>query len=114
MNTPKPLDPLIHAPVRLAILTVLLAVKEADFNYLKEATQTSDGNLSTHLSRLEQAGYVRILKSFAGKKPRTTCSMTQKGLAAYQEYIVNLETYIKQAKITGNMETSFQEPGLEP
>lgn len=96
MNKLAPLDPIIHAPVRLAILTVLMAVKEADFNYLRETTGTTDGNLSTHLTKLEQANYITISKGFVGKKPRTRCSITQKGLAAYQDYITILEEYIKR------------------
>jgi len=96
MNKLAPLNPIIHAPVRLAILTVLVGVKEADFNYLKETTGTTDGNLSTHLTKLEQAEYIKVTKTFRGKKPRTTCSITQKGLAAYQDYIKILEEYIKR------------------
>ncbi|TET47848.1 transcriptional regulator [candidate division TA06 bacterium] len=96
MNKLAPLDPIIHAPVRLAILTVLMAVKEADFNYLKETTGTTDGNLSTHLTKLEQTKYIKVTKTFVGKKPRTKCSITQKGLAAYQDYIRILEEYIKR------------------
>lgn len=96
MNKLAPLDPIIHAPVRLAVLTVLVGVKEADFNYLKDATETTDGNLSTHLTKLEQAKYVKVTKTFMGKKPRTKCSITEKGLAAYQDYIRILEGYIKR------------------
>ena len=96
MNKLAPLDPIIHAPVRLAILTVLVGVKEADFNYLKDATETTDGNLSTHLTKLEQAKYIKVTKAFVGKKPRTRCSITEKGLAAYQDYIRILEGYIKR------------------
>ncbi len=89
------LDPVIHAPVRLAVLTVLVPLKEADFNYLKEATGATDGNLSAHLSKLERAEYIKIRKTFAGRKPRTTCSITQKGLTAYEEYVRTLESYIE-------------------
>ena len=96
MNKLAPLDPIIHAPVRLAILTVLVGVKDADFNYLKDATETTDGNLSTHLAKLEQAKYVKVSKTFVGKKPRTKCSITQKGLTAYQDYIKILEGYIRR------------------
>ncbi|RMF07006.1 MAG: transcriptional regulator [Candidatus Neomarinimicrobiota bacterium] len=88
------LDPLIHAPVRLAIVTVLAAVEEADFSYLKEATKTTDGNLSTHLTKLEQAGYVRITKSFLGKKPLTRCALTVAGRAAYHDYLQALKSYL--------------------
>jgi len=88
------LDPLVHAPVRLAVLTILMSVKEADFTYLKEAANTTDGNLSTHLSKLEDADYVQVTKAFVGKKPRTTCAITVKGREAYLRYIVSLQSYI--------------------
>jgi DNA-binding transcriptional ArsR family regulator len=63
INKFPPLDPVIHSQVRLAVLSVLIGVKEADFNYLKKVTETTDGNLSTHLSKLEEAGYMTIKKS---------------------------------------------------
>ncbi|MFQ6607040.1 MAG: winged helix-turn-helix domain-containing protein [Fidelibacterota bacterium] len=88
------LDPLIHAPIRLAILTILISVKEADFTYLKEAANTSDGNLSTHLTKLEEAGYIQIEKKFVAKKPKTTCMIATKGREAYLKYIESLKSYL--------------------
>lgn len=85
------LDPTIHSPIRLAILSILISVEFADFSYLKKATDTTDGNLSTHLSKLEQKGLIRIKKSFQKKKPLTTCSLTQKGRNAFSDYLKNLE-----------------------
>ncbi len=82
------LDPLVHAPARLAILTVLSAVDEADFRYLLYATGLTKGNLSAHLSKLEEAGYVHIEKTFRGKIPLTLCRLTPRGreaLAAYRQ-----------------------------
>ncbi|MCF7803735.1 MAG: transcriptional regulator [Candidatus Marinimicrobia bacterium] len=87
-------DRLIHAPVRLAILSALISVKEADFNFLKEAIDTSDGNLSVHLSKLEDAGYIEIHKSFVGKRPRTSCTMTDKGREAFKRYVETIEQYL--------------------
>ena len=87
-------DHLIHAPVRLAILSALISVKEADFNFLKEAIDTSDGNLSVHLSKLEDAGYIEINKSFVGKRPRTSCTLTDKGRKAFKNYVETIEQYI--------------------
>jgi DNA-binding MarR family transcriptional regulator len=98
VNPLQRLDPVIHAPVRLAILTVLSSVKEAEFSYLKEATGATDGNLSTHLTKLEQAGYIRIEKQFVGKKPRTTCSLTSEGRSAFRAYIAALEQYLNTGK----------------
>ncbi len=64
------------------------------FNYLKKTIGTTDGNLSTHLSKLEQAGYISVKKSFKGKKPLTTCSLTEKGREAFSKYLKTLEDYI--------------------
>ncbi len=98
MNKHIQLDPIIHAPIRLSVMTVLHSMKDADFGYLKEVTRATDGNLSTHLSRLEGAEYIKIVKRFESKKPKTTCSITAKGRAAFQEYISVLEQYIKRSK----------------
>jgi DNA-binding MarR family transcriptional regulator len=98
MATFDELDPLIHSRIRLSILSILIAVKEADFIYLKKTTGTTDGNLSTHLSKLEEAGYIRIIKSFIGKKPRTVCSMTATGRNAFNDYIKTLEKFIHPSR----------------
>lgn len=90
-------DPIIHAPIRLSVMTILLSVKDADFSYLKEATSATDGNLSTHLSKLESAKYIRIVKCIKAKKPKTTCSITPEGRLAYEQYISVLEQYIKRS-----------------
>ena len=95
------LDPIIHAPTRLAILSVLITVESAVFVFLKEATGTTDGNLSKHLTRLETSGYISIRKSFAGKKPQTTCAITDKGTKAYYNYLEQLEQIIGLRKEQG-------------
>ncbi len=82
----RSLDPLIHAPARLAILTVLSLVEEADFRYLLYATGLTKGNLSAHLSKLEEAGYVTIEKTFRGKIPLTLCRLTPEGRQALEAY----------------------------
>lgn len=79
-------DRLIHEPARLAILAVLSACESADFTYLLTATDLSKGNLSSHLSKLEQAGYVAITKSFKGKYPNTSCALTVEGRKAFNAY----------------------------
>ncbi len=94
----EPLDPVIHSQVRLAVLSILITASQADFNYLKNETGTTDGNLSTHLTKLEEAGYIRIKKAFQGKKPLTTCSMTEKGKSAFGRYLKALESYIPMDK----------------
>lgn len=80
------LDPLVHAPARLAILTVLSLVDEADFRYLLYATGLTKGNLSAHLSKLEEGGYVHIEKTFRGKLPLTVCRLTPRGRQALEDY----------------------------
>lgn len=80
------LDPLVHAPARLAILTILSAAAEADFLYLLHATGLTKGNLSAHLSKLEEAGYVEIEKTYRGKIPLTLCRITPRGREALEAY----------------------------
>ncbi len=94
----EPLDPVIHSQVRLAVLSVLVSASQAGFNFLKSATETTDGNLSTHLAKLEEAGYIRIKKSFAGKKPQTICALTEKGRTAFSQYLKALESYFPAGK----------------
>jgi DNA-binding MarR family transcriptional regulator len=91
-------DPIIHAPIRLSVMTILFSVKSADFSYLREATGATDGNLSTHLSKLENAKYIKTTKRFKAKKPKTTCSITPTGRLAYENYISVLEQYIRQSE----------------
>lgn len=81
------LDRVIHEPARLMIMTVLYAVKEADFLYLQRECGLTQGNLSSHLAKLEGAQYVRIAKMFKGKYPLTVCSLTAKGREAFEEYV---------------------------
>ena len=69
----KELDPLLHSQLRLAVMSILLSVEEADFVYLKEKTNATAGNLSVQIDKLNEAGYIEVEKSFSGKKPRTTC-----------------------------------------
>ncbi len=83
-------DRVIHEPARLAIVAVLAACESADFRYLRSATTLTQGNLSAHLSKLEEAGYVTIEKRFVDKKPNTLCRLTEAGRAAFQRYRVNV------------------------
>lgn len=89
-----PLDPVIHSQIRLAVLSILLSAEKAEFNYLKKTIGTTDGNLSTHLSKLEEAGYIAVKKSFKGKRPLTTCYLTDEGRDAFSRYLKALEDYI--------------------
>jgi DNA-binding MarR family transcriptional regulator len=80
------IDPIVHAPARLSVLTYLYVVEGSDFVFLKNMTGLTWGNLSTHLSKLEEAGYVTIEKRFKGKKPHTMIRLTDQGRAAFQAY----------------------------
>jgi DNA-binding MarR family transcriptional regulator len=94
----KEIDPLLHSRIRLAIMSVLVTVEEADFNYLKESTGATDGNLSTHIYKLEEAGYIAINKQFIDNKPKTMCRMTEKGRDAFGNYVKVLETMLHPKK----------------
>ena len=90
----KPLDPLLHSQLRLAVMSVLMNLDEADFVYIKQQTQSTAGNLSVQLDKLAEAGYITIEKGFAGKKPRTTCRITQLGKDAFAAYVDDLRPYL--------------------
>ena len=89
------LNPIIHSQLRLAIMTLLLSVEEADFTYLKEQTNATAGNISVQLDKLSSAGYIEIRKEFVGKKTRTSCKLTEVGRKALDEYVETLKTYLK-------------------
>ena len=80
------IDRLIHEPARLMIVAILYAVESADFLYLKRETELTKGNLSSHLSKLEEAGYVEIEKTYRGKIPLTICNLSDKGRQAFEDY----------------------------
>ena len=90
----KELNPLLHSQLRLAVMSILLSVDEADFVYLKEQTNATAGNLSVQIDKLREAGYIQVNKSFPGKKPRTTCCITEAGKAAIEEYVEALKSYL--------------------
>lgn len=90
----KELNPLLHSQLRLAIMSLLISVNEADFVYLKEKTASTVGNLSVQLTKLSDAGYIAITKSFVGKKPRTTCHITAVGRQAFASYVDALRDYL--------------------
>ncbi len=94
MSDFKPLDPLLHSQLRLAIMSILIGSEKAEFTFLKEKTEATSGNLSVQLDKLEKAGYIMIEKSFKGKRPLTTCSITSKGIDAFESYVDNLKNYI--------------------
>jgi DNA-binding transcriptional ArsR family regulator len=91
----RPLDPLLHQQVRLSIISLLSGVKSAEFSFLLKHIDTTKGNLSFQLSKLQEADYILIQKSFSGNYPLTTCSITDKGLEAFRHYIEALGDYLK-------------------
>ncbi len=95
MSNFKPLDPLLHSQVRLAVISTLISVETAEFTYLREITNSTAGNLSVQLTKLEEAGYIKITKSFRDKRPLTTCKITHKGVEAFENYVENLKNYLK-------------------
>ena len=90
----KELDPLLHSQLRLAVMSLLLGTEEADFVYIREKAGATAGNLSVQLDKLSEAGYIDIEKSFVGKKPRTTCRITERGREAMAAYVEALRGYL--------------------
>lgn len=90
----KELNPLLHSQLRLAVMSILMNVEEADFVYIREKTESTAGNLSVQLDKLSSAGYISVEKGFVGKKTRTTCQITEEGRKAFEEYVDALKQYI--------------------
>ncbi|MCM1316851.1 MAG: transcriptional regulator [Bacteroides sp.] len=90
----KELDPLLHSQLRLAVMSILMNVDEADFVFLKEKTEATAGNLSVQLDKLSNAGYIAMEKGFVGKKTRTVCQVTEQGRKAFEEYVEALKEYL--------------------
>ena len=88
------LDPLLHSQLRLAVMSLLIGVDSAEFVFIKEKTGATAGNLSVQLDKLSNAGYISVVKSFKGKKPLTTCSITKVGIKAFEDYVNSLKGYI--------------------
>ena len=92
------LDPLLHSELRLAVISLLMSVDEADFTYIKEQTGATSGNLSVQIDKLAEAGYITVDKGFKGKMPRTTCRITPSGMEAFKNYVKALKKYISARK----------------
>ncbi|HQG38962.1 MAG TPA: transcriptional regulator [Chitinophagales bacterium] len=98
MKNFKELDPLLHSQLRLAIISILAGVKEADFSYLLDATQATNGNLSVQIGKLKDAEYIDVKKSFENNYPKTTCKITRKGLKAFEKYVTDIQQYLSPKK----------------
>lgn len=90
----KDLDPILHTPLRLAIVSLLISVKEAEFTYIREKTNSTAGNLSVQINKLKDAGYIDIRKQFKDNYPQTVCSITPAGILAFEQYVTNLQSYL--------------------
>lgn len=95
MSDFKELDPVLHSQLRLAVISILISVKEAEFTFLKEKTAATAGNLSVQLQKLKEAGYIDIVKQFRDNYPQTICRITKAGVDAFDMYVKNLQTYLK-------------------
>ena len=92
----KDLDPLLHSQLRLSIMSLLISVKETDFSFLKEKTKATAGNLSVQITKLAEADYITITKTFKDNYPLTSCRITKKGVLAFEKYVDAINAYIKK------------------
>jgi DNA-binding transcriptional ArsR family regulator len=88
------LDPVLNVPVRLAIVSALIKVKQADFGYLMEITKTTQGNLSHQIKKLNEAEYIEVEKTYKGNYPQTICRLTAKGKRAFENYVEAIKKYL--------------------
>ena len=94
MSVFKDLDPILHSQLRLAVMSLLISVKEAEFTFLKEKTNSTAGNLSVQIQKLKEAGYIEVIKQFKDNYPQTTCKITNAGIKAFEDYVQVLKTYL--------------------
>ncbi len=92
----KDLDPILHSQLRLAVMSVLISVKEAEFTFLKEQTNATAGNLSVQIQKLKEAGYIDVIKQFKDNYPQTICKITSAGVKAFDLYVKNLQGYLNK------------------
>ena len=90
----KELDPILHSQLRLGVISLLVSVKEAEFTYLKEETNSTAGNLSVQIQKLKEAGYIEIEKKFRDNYPHTICKITPAGIKAFEEYVKDIKQYL--------------------
>jgi hypothetical protein len=88
------LDPILHSQLRLSIVSILITVEEADFSFIKETTNAAAGNISIQIKKLQEAGYIDVEKTFVNNYPKTTLSITKKGVKAFETYVEDLKKYI--------------------
>lgn len=94
----KDLDPILHSQLRLAVMSLLIGVKEAEFTFLKEQTNATAGNLSVQIQKLKEAGYIDVIKQFKDNYPQTICKIAPSGVKAFELYVKNLQSYLSVNK----------------
>ena len=94
MKTFTELDPILHSQLRLAVMSLLISVKEAEFVFLKEKTNSTAGNLSVQINKLKESGYIDVVKQFKDNYPQTICKVTPKGVDAFELYVKALQSYM--------------------
>lgn len=94
----KDLDPLLHSQLRLSIMSLLVSVESADFNYLLDETGATKGNISVQINKLKDAKYIEVKKTFKNNYPNTTCSITKKGVDAFEKYVEAISGYLNNKK----------------
>ena len=90
----KELDPILHSPLRLAVVSLLISVREAEFIFIKEKTNSTAGNLSVQITKLKEVGYIEVTKQFKDNYPLTICKITTKGVDAFENYVKALQSYM--------------------
>jgi len=94
----KELDPILHSQLRLAVMSLLISVKEAEFTFIREKTNSTAGNLSVQVQKLKEAGYIDVTKQFKDNYPLTTCKITSMGIDAFESYVNALQEYLQVGK----------------
>jgi len=94
----KDLDPILHSQLRLAVVSLLISVKKAEFTFIREKTNSTAGNLSVQINKLKEAGYIDVSKSFKDNYPQTICKITPIGVTAFEDYVKDLQSYLNIKK----------------
>ena len=90
----KDLNPILHSQLRLAVMSLLISVKEAEFTFIREKTNSTAGNLSVQIQKLKEAGYIDVTKQFKENYPLTICKITKQGIKAFEDYVTSLQSYL--------------------
>ncbi len=94
----KELDPILHSQLRLAVMSLLISVREAEFTFIREKTNSTAGNLSVQIQKLKEASYIDVQKQFKDNYPQTICKIRPEGIKAFEDYVKNLQSYLGNQK----------------